>query len=60
MPPKKHPETPEEQGERFRREAEKLISAGDLDPDAGEQALETILQNTTCSTKTGTKKSTNS
>lgn len=44
MPPKKHPETPEEQSERFRREAEKLISAGDLDPDAGEQVVDAIVR----------------
>jgi hypothetical protein len=44
MPPKKHPETPEEQSARFRREAEKLISAGELDPDAGERVLDKLVR----------------
>jgi hypothetical protein len=44
MPPKKHPETPQEQAERFKREAEKLINAGELDPKAGEEALDDLVR----------------
>ena len=32
MPKKQNPETPEEQSERFKRDAERLIEAGELDP----------------------------
>ena len=38
MPKKKHPETPEEQAERFRREAQKLADAGQLTLTEGETA----------------------
>jgi len=44
MPPKKHPETPEEQSERFRREAERLVADGSLDPHAGERALDKLTR----------------
>ncbi len=44
MPPKKDPETPEEQSERFRREAQRLISAGELDPVAGEAVLDKLVR----------------
>ena len=44
MPPKKNPETPEEQAKRFRREAKKLISAGELDPKAGENATDALVR----------------
>ena len=44
MPPKKHPETPEEQAARFKREAERLISAGELDPEKGDEALDKIVR----------------
>ena len=44
MPPKKHPETPEEQAARFKREAEKLISAGELDPVKGNEALDKLVR----------------
>lgn len=43
MPKKSKPETPEEQGERFRREAQKLVDAGELNPTEGEEALERVL-----------------
>lgn len=45
MPRKSKPETPEEQSERFRREAQKLIDAGELDPAEGERVLEKALRN---------------
>lgn len=44
MPKKKHPETPEEQSARFKREVEKLIAAGELDPDAADAALEKLVR----------------
>ena len=44
MPPKKHPETPEEQAARFRREAEKLISDGELDPEKADEALDKLVR----------------
>lgn len=44
MPKKKHPETPEEQAKRFQVEAERLISAGALDPDAAESAMDTLVR----------------
>ena len=44
MPPKKHPETPEEQSARFKREAERLISDGELNPTEAEEALDAIVR----------------
>lgn len=44
MPKKQNPETPEEQSERFRREAQKLIDAGELSPTDAEAAMERILR----------------
>lgn len=44
MPPKKNPETPEEQAKRFRREAKKLISDGSLSPAEGENALDKLVR----------------
>jgi len=44
MPPKKHPETPEEQAARFKRETERLIEAGELDPEKGDEALDKIVR----------------
>lgn len=43
MPKKKTSESPEEQGERFKREAERLIAAGELDPTEADCAIERIL-----------------
>ena len=43
MPTKKHPETPEEQAKTFRREAKKLIAAGELSPDEGHRALDLLV-----------------
>jgi hypothetical protein len=43
MPKKSKPETPEDQSERFRREAQKLIDAGELDPERGGEALDRVL-----------------
>lgn len=42
MPKKKHQETPEEQSERFRREAQKLIDAGELNPTEADEAFERL------------------
>ena len=44
MPKKKHPETPEEQAKRFRAEVERLIAAGELDPDIAEAAVDALVR----------------
>lgn len=44
MPKKKYPETPEEQAKRFRTESEKLIKSGELDPDVGEAATDSLVR----------------
>lgn len=44
MPPKKHPETPEEQSKRFRVEAERLVKSGELDPGVGEAATDKLVR----------------
>lgn len=43
MPTKKHKETPEEQSERFKREAQRLIDAGELNPTDAEAALSRLV-----------------
>lgn len=43
MPKKGKPETQEEQSERFKREAEKLIDAGELSPTEGDRALSELI-----------------
>lgn len=44
MPKKSKPESPEEQSERFKREAQKLIDAGELDPTKGEAAIDNVIR----------------
>jgi hypothetical protein len=44
MPKKKTPETPEEQAARFRREAQKLVDAGQLTLTEGETALDAFVR----------------
>jgi hypothetical protein len=44
MPKKKPGPTPEEQSERFRQEAERLIEAGDLSPADAEAALDALIK----------------
>lgn len=44
MPPKKNPETPEEQAKRFRREARKLAKDGDLDPVEAERVVDELVK----------------
>lgn len=44
MPKKKPGMTSEEQSERFRREAERLIAAGELDPVEADKALDRIVR----------------
>lgn len=44
MPKKKSSETPEEQSARFRREAEKLVKAGEIDPAKGDAALDLFVR----------------
>lgn len=43
MPKKKIQETPEDQSERFRKEAQKLIDAGALNPTEAEKRLNVIV-----------------
>jgi hypothetical protein len=44
MPRKLKPETPKEQSARFRREAQKLIDAGELSPIDAEAALDRLIR----------------
>jgi hypothetical protein len=44
MPKKKHPETPEEQSARFKRDAERLIEAGELNPTEAEKVLDKLVR----------------
>jgi hypothetical protein len=44
MPKKKSPETPEEQSERFKREAQRLIDAGELNPTEANAALDGLVK----------------
>jgi hypothetical protein len=44
MPKKQNRETPEEQSERFKREAQRLIDAGELNPTEADEAIERILR----------------
>lgn len=45
MPKKQNPESPEEQSERFKREAQRLIDAGELSPTDAEAAMERAMKN---------------
>ena len=44
MPKKLKPESEAEQSERFRREAQRLIDAGELNPIEGERAIERLIR----------------
>lgn len=44
MPKKKNPETPEDQSKRFKRDAQKLIDAGELNPTDAEAALDKLVR----------------
>ena len=44
MPKKQNPETPEEQSERFKRDAQKLVDAGELSPTDAEAAMDKIVR----------------
>jgi hypothetical protein len=44
MPKKLKPETPKQQSARFKREAQKLIDAGELSPTDAEAGLNRIVQ----------------
>lgn len=44
MPQKLNRETPEEQSEKFRREVERLIGAGELDPTDADAALDRLVR----------------
>ncbi len=44
MPKKQSRDTPEEQSERFKREAERLINAGELSPTDAEAALDNLVR----------------
>ena len=44
MPKQKGQLTPEEQGERFMREAKKLIDAGELNPTEADNTIEQLLK----------------
>lgn len=44
MPPKKNPETQDEQSARFKKDARKLIKGGDLDPAAADATLDRLVR----------------
>ena len=44
MPKKSKPESEAEQSERFRREAQKLIDAGELDPEVSDALMDRLLK----------------
>lgn len=47
MPKKKPGMTPEEQSEAFKREAERLINAGELNPTEADQVLDALVRKAT-------------
>lgn len=47
MPKKAKPESDEEQSERFKRDAQELINAGELSPTEGESALDRLVKRQT-------------
>jgi hypothetical protein len=44
MPKKKVQENPEEQSERFKKEVERLIAAGELDPIEADAAMDRLVR----------------
>ncbi len=58
MPKKQNLETPEEQSERFKRDAQKLVDAGELDLAEAAATLEKLMKSPTLRPKDGTKFST--
>jgi len=44
MPPKLKPETPKQQSARFKREAQKLIDAGELNPIDAAEAMDRLIR----------------
>jgi hypothetical protein len=44
MPKKKNPESPEDQSARFKRDAERLIEDGSLNPTDAEKALDKLVR----------------
>jgi hypothetical protein len=44
MPKRKNQLTPEEQRKRFEEEVQRLINAGELDPDAADAALDKLVR----------------
>jgi hypothetical protein len=44
MPKRKNPETPEQQSERFRREAQKRLDAGEPNPSEADAAIDRMIR----------------
>ena len=44
MPTKKNPETQAEQSNRFKKDAQKLVDAGELNPTDAERALDKLVR----------------
>ena len=44
MPKAKHTPTPAEQRKRFEAEVQRLVSAGELDPEKAEEALDALVR----------------
>jgi polyhydroxyalkanoate synthesis regulator phasin len=51
MPKKKRQETPEEQSERFQRDAQAMIDAGELSPTEAESVLDKLIRKTSLSAR---------
>lgn len=54
MPKKKREDTQAAQSARFQAEVERLIAAGELDPDEASEALENLMKHTTYKEQSGT------
>lgn len=44
MPPKKNPETQAEQSRRFKKDAQRLVDAGELSPTDADEALDKLVR----------------
>lgn len=44
MPKKQNPETPEEQSKRFKRDVQRMIDAGELNPTDADAAMDRLVR----------------
>lgn len=55
MPKKTNPETQVEQSRRFRRDAQRLIKSGELDPEKADEALDKLVRRTAVRNQSGSR-----